>query len=264
MFDSSVPGVIRAIVADDEVSARKKLCSLLQRMEKCEVAMECADGRATISAVRNLKPDLLLLNIQMPDVDGFEILKSIHLDPSPVAVLTANHDQYAIRAFEANAVDYLLKPFDEERLRKTLVKVRNELEKEQARLLARQMANLFSHSMTPMTAPKESHRLAIKSGGKIIFLNLEDVDWIEADANYVRFHVGKESHIFRENIGVVSARLNKHKFVRIHRSAIVNIDKIKELQPCNSSEYLVVLKNGKGLPCSRSHRESLRALIDTV
>jgi two-component system LytT family response regulator len=263
MFDPAAP-VIRTVIADDEQTARNRLCSLLDRIGRFEIAMECADGRETIAAVRNVKPDLLLLNVQMPDLDGFEVLKAIHLDPAPVAVLTASHDQFALRAFEANALDYIVKPFDEARLRRTLAKVRNELEKERARSLARHMANLFSEGITPVSAPQESNRLAIKSGGKIIFLNLHDVDWIEAAGNYVRFHMARESHTFRENLSVVSARLNRKKFVRIHRSAIVNVERIKELQPCNSSEYVVVLENGKELPCSRSHRENLRQIIDTV
>ncbi|HTZ95234.1 MAG TPA: LytTR family DNA-binding domain-containing protein [Terriglobales bacterium] len=263
MFDPTSP-VVRTVIADDEETARNRLCLLLERIGSFDIAMECADGRETIAAVRNVKPDLLLLNVQMPDLDGFEVLKAIDLDPAPVAVLTANHDQFALRAFETNALDYVVKPFDEARLRRTLAKVRNELEKERARSLARHMASLFSEGVNPALEPLESHRLAIKSGGKIIFLNLHDVDWIEAAGNYVRFHMARESHVFRENISVVSTRLNRKRFVRIHRSAIVNIEKIKELQPCNSCEYVVVLENGKELPCSRSHRENLRQIIDAV
>lgn len=263
MFDPAAP-VVRTVIADDEETARNRLCSFLERIGRFEIAMACAGGRETIAAVQSVKPDLLLLNVQMPDLDGFEVLKAIDIDPAPVAVCMASHDHFAMRAFEANALDYVVKPFDEARLRRTLAKVCNELEKERARSLARHMANLFSEGVNPALGPQESSRLAIKSGGKIIFLNLHDVDWIEAAGNYVRFHMARESHVFRENISVVSSRLNRKNFVRIHRSAIVNIDKIKELQPCNSSEYVVVLENGKELPCSRSHRDNLRQIIDTV
>jgi two-component system, LytTR family, response regulator len=262
MVERSAQDVIRTIIADDEATARNKLSSLLDRMGKFEVATECADGRETIAAVQSLQPDLLLLNVQMPGLDGFEVLNAINVAPRPLAVLTANHDQYAMRAFEADVLDYLLKPLDENRLRRTLTKVRNELEKEHARLLARQMARFFWEGSP--TSPRENNRLAIKSAGKIIFLDLDDVDWIEAAGNYVHFHVGREVRVFRENISVLSARLNRNKFVRVHRSAVVNVDKIKELQPCNSSEYVLVLENGKEVPCSRSHRENLRRLIDTV
>lgn len=255
---------IRAVIADDEVLARKKLRLLLQRIERFEIVAECKDGRETIAAVRGFKPDLLLLDVQMPDLDGFEVVNAINAVFPPVVVFTTAYDQYAIRAFEANALDYLLKPFDEERLRRTLARVHNELEKDHARFLAKHMVNLFAETRNAIESPRKDNRLVIKSGGRIIFMDLDDVDWVEAAANYVRFNGGKESYILRGSIGLTAARLNPKQFVRIHRSVIVNIDKIKELQPCNAGEYIVVLKSGKGLPCSRRYRENLRQFIDKI
>jgi two-component system, LytTR family, response regulator len=264
MPESGTLTFIRTVIADDDDLARKKLRLLLDRIGNFEVVMECRDGRQTIAAVASCNPDLLLLDIQMPDLDGFEVLNAIDAQRRLVVVFTTAYDRYAIRAFEANALDYLLKPFDEDRLRRTMAKVRNELEKEQARVLAKQMVSLFADAATPNESLPQSNRLVIKSGGRVIFLDLDDVDWIEAAANNVRFHVGKESYILRGSIGLISTRLDSRRFVRVHRSAIVNVDKIKELQPCNAGEYMVVLKSGKTLPCSRSYRESLRQFINKV
>jgi two-component system, LytTR family, response regulator len=254
--------VIRTVIADDEDLARKKLRVLLDRLKPFEVVKECNDGKHTIEAVRNLKPDLLLLDIQMPDLDGFEVLKAIQGYSPLITIFTTAYDEYAIRAFEANAVDYLLKPFDEDRLRRALSKAQSELDKERAQLLTRRMVEWFSDPPNSPQPLKEDNRLVVKSSGRIIFLDLNDVDWIGAAANYVRLHVAKESYLLRGSIGTVSVRLNRAKFVRIHRSAIVNIDKVKELQPCNTGEYMVVLKSGKELPCSRTYRDNLRQFIN--
>ncbi|HEX8815264.1 MAG TPA: LytTR family DNA-binding domain-containing protein [Terriglobales bacterium] len=254
-------GMIRAVIADDEEFARRKLRGFLDRMGNVGVVAECTGGRETIAAVRDLRPELLLIDIQMPDLDGFAVLDAIDLDPPPITVLTTAHDRYAARAFEANALDYLLKPLDEDRLRQTLTKVQIELEKRQARIFAQRMNNTIVETAAPPDLQRESNRLVIKSAGKIVFLDLGEVDWIEAAANYVRFHVGGESYAFRAGIADISGRLNHTKFIRIHRSAIVNVDKIKELQPCNTGEYMAILKNGKELPCSRTYRETLRQFI---
>jgi two-component system, LytTR family, response regulator len=254
-------GVIRAVIADDEEFARRKLRALLNEVDRFEVVAECHGGQEAIAAVRNHRPELLLIDIQMRDLDGFSVLEAIDVDPPPITVLTTAQDRYAARAFEANALDYLLKPLDEERLRQTLTRVQTELEKRQARILAKRMNNTSTETTLVPDSLRGGNRLVIKSGGKIVFLDLSEVDWIEAAANYVRFHVGKDSYVFRAGIGDISSRLNHAKFIRIHRSAIVNVDKIKELQPCNTGEYMAILKNGKELPCSRTYRETLRQFI---
>jgi two-component system, LytTR family, response regulator len=252
---------VRAVIADDEPLSRKKLRLFCERIQKCEIVTECGEGHETVAAVRTLKPDLLLLDVQMPDMSGFEVLEALDTEPIPLVVFTTAYDEYAIRAFEAGAIDYLLKPFDEERLRKTIGKVQSEIEKEQAQSLARRVAHMFSHASAFPRAPEQENRLVIKSRGRIIFLDYSEIDWIEAAANYVRFHAGADSHILRESIGAISSRLDRQRFVRIHRSIIVNIDKVKELQPCNTGEYMMTLKSGKELPCSRSYCRGLRQFI---
>jgi two-component system LytT family response regulator len=178
-------------------------------------------------------------------------------------IFTSAYDQYAIRAFEAHALDYLLKPFDQERLHHAIERARLELDKSQDREITHRILNLLSQVKSEMLpVPAAEGRLVIRAKGRVVFLNLSEIEWIEASANYVRLNVGKESHLFRETIGRISERLNPNHFVRVHRSTIVNVRKIKELIPVNSGEYIVVLKNGKELSCSRSYRSALESMIE--
>ncbi|MGA7909051.1 MAG: LytTR family DNA-binding domain-containing protein, partial [Candidatus Sulfotelmatobacter sp.] len=211
------------------------------------------------TAVQQHKPDLLLLDIRMPDADGFQVLSQIPRDQMPIVVFTTAYDQYAIRAFEAHALDYVLKPFDAERLHHAIERVRGEIQKSKDHSATYRM---LDRGGTTLTAPSIDRRLVIKTGGRVVFLDLDEVDWIEAAANYVKVNVGKDSYLLREAISRISEKLDPGRFVRIHRSTIVNICKIKELQPCDSGEYIAILKNGKGLSCSRTYRTQLQQLID--
>jgi two-component system, LytTR family, response regulator len=251
---------IRTIVADDEPLARKKLRILLDGENDVSVVAECANGQETLAAVQANKPDLLLLDIRMPDGDGFEVLGKIPREQMPIVVFTTAYDQYAIRAFEAHALDYVLKPFDEERLHHAIDRVRAELLKSRNHNGADQTAHRATE--TRLAQQSLDRRLVIRTGGRVVFLDLDEVDWIEAAANYVKVNVGKDSYLLREAISRISEKLDPGRFVRIHRSTIVNISKIKELQPCDSGEYIAVLKNGKGLSCSRTYRNQLQQLID--
>jgi two-component system LytT family response regulator len=177
----------------------------------------------------------------------------------PIVIFTTAYDQYAVRAFEAHALDYLLKPFDQDRLHSAIERARAELLKSTDRDLTNRLLDLLAQSRTES---KGDRRLIIKAGGRVVFLDTDDIDWVEAAANYVKLHVGKDSYVLREGIGRISERLDPIQFVRIHRSAIANVRKIKELQPCNSGEYIVVLKDGKELSCSRGYRSGLQQLID--
>ena len=219
---------------------------------------ECREGKQVIAAVQAHKPDLLFLDIRMPDLDGFEVLGKIPANDMPMVVFTTAYDQYAIRAFEAHALDYLLKPFDGERLHHALERARAELLKSRDHLTGR-LLDLLAEAKP---ASQVERRLVIKAGGRVVFLELDEVDWIEAAANYVKLNVGKDSYLLREGIGRICERLDPNRFVRIHRSTIVNIRKIKELQPCDSGEYIAVLKNGKELSCSRGYRAQLQRLIE--
>jgi len=249
---------IRTIVSDDEPLAREKLRILLASEAGVRIVAECRDGRQTIDALQTYKPDLLLLDIQMPGADGFQVLSAIPADDMPLVVFTTAYDQYAIRAFETHAVDYLLKPFDHERLHKAIERIRSELLKTNDREMTQRILDLLAGTRAESRVTK---RLAIKAAGRVVFLDVEEIDWVEAAANYVRLHVGKESHLLRESIGRISERLDPDRFVRVHRSTIVNVRRIKELQPCNSGEYIVVLKDGKELSCSRGYRTELDHLI---
>jgi two-component system, LytTR family, response regulator len=252
---------IRTIIADDEHLAREKLRLLLGEESGVQVVAECQNGQEAIDAVHDYKPDLLLIDIRMPDMDGFQVLEKIAADEMPVVVFTTAYDQFAIRAFDAHALDYLLKPFEQERLHDAIERTRAELLKSHQLDLTTRILDLLAKA-DPKGEPKPSDdRMVIRAGGKVVFLDVKEIDWIEASANYVKVNVGKDSYLLREGIGSISERLDPDRFVRIHRSAIVNVRKIKELQPCESGEYIAVLKNGKELSCSRGYRAQLQRLI---
>jgi len=255
--------VVRTVVADDERLARQKLLILLDAEPQVKVVAECQDGRQTVAAIRTLRPDLLLLDIQMPDLDGFQVLGEIPPEEMPVVIFTSAYDEYAIRAFEAHALDYLLKPFDQERLHHAVERAQSELRKAHEREITHRILSLLSQ-VSSVTLPASEHdsRLVIKANGRVVFLDLDSIEWVEAAANYVRLNVGKESYLFRETISHVAERLDANHFVRIHRSTIVNVRKIKELIPVNSGEYVVILKNGRELSCSRGYRSALQGIVE--
>jgi two-component system LytT family response regulator len=224
-----------------------------------EVVAECRNARDTVTALHEFKPDLLLLDIQMPDADGFQVLREIPANEMPVVIFTTAYGQYGVKAFEAQALDYLMKPFDQERLHKALERVRKGLMKTHDHGLTDHLVELLSGSK----ARRPERNLALKTRGRIVFLDPDEIDWIEAAANYVKVIAGKESYLLREGIGQVSNRLDPDRFVRIHRSTIVNVRRIKELQPCENGEYIAVLRSGKELSCGRSYRAQLEKLFES-
>lgn len=251
---------MRAIIADDEPLARKKLRMLLESEPDIEIVAECRNGEQTLAAVQTHKPDLLMLDIRMPDMEGFEVLERISADEMPAVIFTTAYDQYAVRAFEAHALDYLLKPFDQERLHRAIKRARAEMLKAHDRDATDRILDYLASSKQ-----QEVHadrRLVIKAGGRVVFLDFDEIDWVGAAANYVKLNVGKTSYLLRDGISHISDKLDAKQFVRIHRSTIVNVSKIKELQPVNSGEYIVVLRDGKELSCSRGYRAGLQRLID--
>ena len=253
---------IRTIIADDERLARKKLRILLSSEPQVEVVAECPNGRQTVSAIRSFRPDMLLLDIQMPDLNGFEVLSELSSDEMPQVIFTSAYDQYAIRAFETRALDYLLKPFDQDRLHAAIERASVEIRKSKDQELTNRVLELLSSVNSAKKAiPEFEDRLAIRTNGRVVFLNLDEIHWVEAAANYVRLNTGKDSYLFRETISRISERLNPVDFVRIHRSMIVNVRRIKELIPVNSGEYVVILNSGKELSCSRGYRANLQHLI---
>jgi two-component system LytT family response regulator len=249
---------IRAVVADDELLVRDQLRRLLSQETGVEIVAECGDALQTVAAVKSHKPDLLLLDIEMKDTDGFQILHSIPQEEMPIVIFTSADDQYAIRAFEARALDYLLKPFDQARLHSAFERVRAELVKTDNRHLTHRILDLLAGTRNESRGDR---RLVIKTAGRVIFVALDEIDWVEAAGNYVELKTRARSYLLREGIGSLAERLDPEQFVRIHRSIIVNVRRIQELQPCNRGEYIVVLSDGKHLSCSRSYRAKLQQLI---
>ena len=256
---SSMPGsLLRVAIVDDEKPAREKLSILLAGEKDVRVVAECENGAAAIAALKQTQPDLLLLDISLPDMDGFAVLKALPATELPVVIFTTAYDQYAIRAFEAHALDYLLKPFDHERLQEGLHRARLAVRTHSERVLTNKLLTILQESR----AGSPDRRFLVRSGGRVVFLAYDEVEWIEAAANYVRLHAGKACHTLRGTIGNIAAKLPGEQFVRIHRSTIVNVRTIKELQPCNSGEFIVVLQSGKELSCSRGFATELRRIIE--
>jgi two-component system, LytTR family, response regulator len=249
---------IRTLIADDERLAREKLRILLESEPGVEVVAESRDARETVAAVRTFRPHLLLLDIHMPDADGFQALREIPPDVMPIVIFSTAYDQYGVRAFEVHALDYLMKPFDQERVHEAIERVKAELVKNHDHDLAGHLLKLISSS----GAPQEERTLVIKSQGRFVFLDPDEIDWIEAAANYVKVIAGKASYLLRGQIGRFAERLDPGRFVRIHRSTIVNVRRIKELQPCDNGEYIALLKTGKELSCGRSYRTELQKLFE--
>ena len=246
---------IRTLVVDDEPIARERILSLLQQENDVEVIGQCADGIQAVSAIQQQSPDLVFLDVQMPGCDGFGVIQNIGADRMPTVVFVTAFDEYALRAFEVHALDYLLKPFGKDRFQETLKHARESLERRRAGDLGRRLLALV-HDLKP--EQQRLDRLVVKSGGRVFFLRTDEIDWIEAAGNYVRLHLGEESHLFRETMNGMESRLDGRRFVRIHRSRIVNTERIKELQPWFNGEYVVILRNGTRLTLSRGYREKLQ------
>jgi two-component system, LytTR family, response regulator len=246
---------IRTLVVDDEPIARERILSLLQQETDVEVIGQCADGVQAVSAIQQQSPDLVFLDVQMPGCDGFGVIQNIGPDRMPTVVFVTAYDEYALRAFEVHALDYLLKPFGKDRFQETLKHARESLERRRAGDLGRRLLALV-HDLKP--EQQRLDRLVVKSGGRVFFLRTDEIDWIEAAGNYVRLHLGEESHLFRETMNGMESRLDTRRFVRIHRSRIVNTERIKELQPWFNGEYVVILRNGTRLTLSRGYREKLQ------
>jgi len=249
---------IRTLIADDERLAREKLRMLLESEHGIEIVAESCNARETIAAVRDFRPNLLLLDIQMPDADGFQVLREIPNDKMPIVIFSTAYGQYGVKAFEVHAMDYLMKPFDRERVHDALERVRAEFAKNDERHLAGHFLRLMSNDWKR----QEEKTLVIKTGGRFVFLDPDEIDWIEAAANYVKVIAGKASYVLRGQIGRFAERLDSSRFVRIHRCTIVNVKRIKELQSCENGEYIAVLKTGKELSCGRSYRNQVQGLLD--
>jgi two-component system, LytTR family, response regulator len=248
---------IRTLIVDDEALARDRLRQLLEAEAEIEIIGECADGCEAVAAIQKASPDLVFLDIQMPELDGFGVLEAIGGQPMPIIVFVTAYDKFALRAFEVHAVDYLLKPFDRERFQAALRHATEQARNKAAGIHLEPQAAVLTE-LRPPTKPLD--RLAVKSGAHIVWVLLADIDWIESADNYVELHVGSKSHLLRETLNALEERLPVEKFVRISRSTMVNPVRIKELRRMLYGGYEIKLVNGATLTLSRRYRDKLPLL----
>lgn len=237
----------KALIVDDERLSRQRIRRLLALEPECDLIGECANGAEAVRVLENERPDIVFLDVQMPEMDGFEVVRAIE-QTQPLIIFTSAYDEYALRAFEVQAFDYLLKPFDRRRFRESIQRARTRLDE---------------RSVVPerRTVAKTPDRFAVRNNGRVVFLKVSDIDWIEASDNYVCLHVGKDTHVVRETMSELERRLDAAQFIRVHRSAIVNLDRVKELQPWFRGDYRVVLNDGTELTLTKTHREKLESQL---
>lgn len=247
--------LIRVLVVDDEPLVRRGIVALLAEEPGIEVVGEARNGTEALALIRGTTPDLVFLDVQMPGLDGLGVLAALEPEERPAVVFVTAFDQYAVRAFDLHAVDYLLKPFDDERFRTALGRVRGRLRGVE---LAGDRAALSALLAELRGAPPGPDRLAVREQGQIVLVPVEEIDWIEAADNYVRLHRGRQYHLLRESLGRLEETLDRRRFARIHRSAIVNLARVKALEPVPGGEYDVILLDGRRLTLSRGYRDQFQ------
>ncbi|WP_321476432.1 LytTR family DNA-binding domain-containing protein [uncultured Paludibaculum sp.] len=239
---------LRAIIVDDEAPARLRLRELIERDARVSIIGECASGADAVVAVNRTRPDLLFLDVQMPVLDGFQVLAELGPESTPVTIFVTAYDRYALAAFEAHALDYLLKPYSDERFERALARALAHIEMQRRDELASRVLAMLERR------PADPTRLAVKSGDRVILLKTEEIDWVEAAGVYVELHVGKKVYLHRMALTDLEAQLDPARFIRIHRSTLVNLDRVRELAPCTHGELYVLLMDGTRLKLSRSYR----------
>jgi two-component system LytT family response regulator len=250
---------IRTLIVDDMMLARKRIRRYLGTNPDFEIIGECSDGREAVGAIRELKPDLLFLDIQMPELDGFQVLDEVGVELVPAVIFVTAYDQFALKAFEVHALDYLLKPFDRERFERTVKRVQAQVKREPSDGLKERLGDL----MRDVNAqPKYLRRLMVKSHGHTIIIMTDEIDYIEAASNYLRVRAGKSAYLIRDRLSQLEARLDPEKFARIHRSTIVNIERIKEMHPLFNGDQVLLLHDSTKLIMSRRYREKLLSLLE--
>lgn len=256
---------IRTVVVEDEPISRDRLVSLLAEEPGIEVVGTCADGRTAAETIDRAEPDLVLLDIQLPELDGMTLARSLSGSRRPAVVFITAHDHYALPAFEIHALDYLLKPFSEARFRESVAHVRQHLQHQRATALGQQILEMMpevGHAGLPaVPVPRAPQRIAVKGGGRVYFVKTADIDWCEAAGNYACLHAGGRTHLIRETMSRLEATLDPQQFARIHRSVIVNVDRVEEVRTTLNGDHLVWLHDGTRLTMSRGYREVLQARL---
>lgn len=250
----------RTIVIDDEPLARRGIISRLRPYPQFEVVGECGNGEDALSAVAEHRPDLIFLDVQMPEMDGFEMLENLPADERPVVIFLTAFDQYALRAFDVHATDYLLKPIDDVRFAEAIDRVQRVLQMEKDNTLGDRLESLLSdlHVRRPSG---NAQRFAIRNGRRIFFITANEVEWIEAQGDYAALHVNGKTHLLREPLHILERRLDQSVFIRIHRSTIVRLDRISEMQALANRDCLLRLKDGTTLRVSRSYSDRLQEAL---
>jgi two-component system, LytTR family, response regulator len=277
---------MRVLIVDDEPIARRRISRLLKLEDDVEVVDEVGSGADAVTAIKEMHPDLVFLDVQMPDKDGFAVVNELGAETMPAIVFVTAYNEYAVKAFDVNAIDYILKPFDPERFRSAFARARTQLEQKSSAEAGRRIKALLeevlgedratalaasangaangnggARLLAPAAPPRARtlDRLMVKHDGRVYFVKVSDVDWFEAAGNYVRVHVGRVSHLIRETMHGIESQLDPNQFARIHRAVIVNLDRIRELQPWFAGDYIVILRDGRQLKLSRTYREALQA-----
>ena len=249
---------IRVLIVDDELLARERVRDLLCGHSDVQVIGECTNAYEAATVLQHIHADVMFLDVQMPEADGFAAIESIPPGRLPYIIFVSAFDRYAVRAFEINALDYLLKPFDRERFEKALARARTAINTRKDESLGERLISILE---TVKTHPSPVERLIVKNNGHICFIKTEEIDWIEAEGNYVRLHTGKESHLLRETISALENCLDPKKFLRVHRSTIINIDRVKEMQSWFHGEYRIIMYCGAELMLSRNYRDRLNEFL---
>lgn len=248
---------MRALIVDDEPLARAALLHLLKRDPGVAVIGECADGESAVQSIRRMKPDVVFLDVQMPEMDGFTVIETVGVEQMPATIFVTAYDKYAMRAFDASAVDYLLKPFVPERLSRAVMRARDRWQNRQDKDAAKRLFALLDNRY-----PSDYiRRLAVATGGRIIFVAVEEIDWIGAQDNYAMLHVGRHVYEVRESLQALMEKLDPAEFLRIHRSTIVNVRRIQEVQPWFQGSHIIVLRTGEELRMSRYQRDAVDRLL---
>ena len=248
---------LTTLIVDDEPLARQGLRMLLSQDPDITSIQEVRDGKEAVKAILKMRPDLVFLDVQMPEMDGFSVLQEVGVERMPAVVFVTAHDRYAIQAFEINAIDYLLKPVTEDRFAQALARAKSRLQSSSEDDTSRQIIGLLQTIASPQRYLK---RLAVRSAGKTVFVDVEEIDWIEAAENYVQLHTSRARHLLHVPLNTLEKSLDPEVFLRVHRSIIVKIGRIKELQPGPHGDYVIILQNEVRLRSGRSYNEKLKAL----
>ena len=248
---------LTTLIVDDEPLARQGLRMLLSQDPDITSIQEARDGKEAVKAILKMRPDLVFLDVQMPEMDGFSVLQEVGAERMPAVVFVTAHDRYAIQAFEINAIDYLLKPVTEDRFAQALMRAKSRLQSNSGDDTSRQIIGLLQTIASPQRYLK---RLAVRSAGKTVFVDVEEIDWIEAAENYVQLHTSRARHLLHVPLNTLEKSLDPEVFLRVHRSIIVKIGRIKELQPGPHGDYVIILQNEVRLRSGRSYNDKLKAL----